>query len=241
MAQLKDSLITGDLRVTGTTYTNELDAQTIKVPTTSGGSTIGAGSSGQVVMSNGTSSYWGSVPAGTAVKGNAESTYRTGNVNLTPANLGISATASSVTVGSTTFSLPSTMTPSSHTHGKITNAGAIASTDNVTIGNNDRLVISDSSDSSVLKNTSIVFDGSTATKALTQKGTWETFNNYSHPSGDGNLHVPATSTTHNNYFLKAGSTAGSLSWVQPVKYGYEVPETAGDFVGQVFIKIVTVS
>ena len=35
---------------------------------------------------------------------------------------------------------------------------------------------------------------------------------YVHPSGDGNLHVPATSTTNNGKFLKAGSTAGSLSW-----------------------------
>lgn len=43
------------------------------------------------------------IPAAVAVKGNAESSYRTGNVNLTPANLGISATTSSVTVGSTTF------------------------------------------------------------------------------------------------------------------------------------------
>ena len=36
--------------------------------------------------------------------------------------------------------------------------------------------------------------------------------NYTHPSGDGNLHVPATSTTNDGKFLKAGSTAGSLSW-----------------------------
>ena len=41
-----------------------------------------------------------------------------------------------------------------------------------------------------------------------------TYNNYSHPTGDGNLHVPATGTTHNGYFLKAGSTAGSISWAQ---------------------------
>ena len=104
------------------------------------------------------------------------------------------------------------MTPASHTHGKITNDGKIASTDNVTIANNDRLIISDASDSYILKNSSITFDGSTATKALTQKGTWETFNNYSHPTGDGNLHVPATSTTSNGKFLKAGSTEGSISW-----------------------------
>jgi hypothetical protein len=39
-------------------------------------------------------------------------------------------------------------------------------------------------------------------------------NNYSHPSGDGNLHVPATGTSNNNKVLKAGATAGSLSWDQ---------------------------
>ncbi|WP_276691362.1 hypothetical protein, partial [Exiguobacterium chiriqhucha] len=37
-------------------------------------------------------------------------------------------------------------------------------------------------------------------------------NNYSHPTGDGNLHVPATSTTSNGKVLKAGTTAGSLAW-----------------------------
>jgi len=42
----------------------------------------------------------------TGVKGNAESSYRTGQVNITPANIGVSATTTSVTVGSTTASIP---------------------------------------------------------------------------------------------------------------------------------------
>lgn len=37
-------------------------------------------------------------------------------------------------------------------------------------------------------------------------------NNYVHPTGDGNQHVPATGTTNNGRVLKAGSTAGSASW-----------------------------
>ena len=37
-------------------------------------------------------------------------------------------------------------------------------------------------------------------------------NNYTHPSGDGNLHVPATGTGNNGKVLKAGATAGSISW-----------------------------
>lgn len=125
----------------------------------------------------------------------------------------VSATFGNISITKSQVSdFPTTMTPASHTHGKITNDGKIASTDNVAIANNDRLIISDASDSYILKNTSIVFDGSTETQALTKKGTWVTFNNYSHPTGDGNLHVPATSTTNNGKFLKAGSTAGSISW-----------------------------
>lgn len=38
------------------------------------------------------------------------------------------------------------------------------------------------------------------------------YNNYTHPTGDGNLHVPANSTTNNNRVLKANSTAGSYAW-----------------------------
>jgi hypothetical protein len=37
-------------------------------------------------------------------------------------------------------------------------------------------------------------------------------NNYSHPSGDGNLHIPATGASNDGKVLTAGSTAGSLSW-----------------------------
>lgn len=40
-------------------------------------------------------------------------------------------------------------------------------------------------------------------------------NNYSHPTGDGNLHVPATGTSNSGKVLTAGATAGSLSWTTP--------------------------
>lgn len=45
-------------------------------------------------------------------------------------------------------------------------------------------------------------------------GTWQTppDTKYTHPTGDGNLHVPATSTTNNGKFLQAGSTAGTIQW-----------------------------
>lgn len=40
---------------------------------------------------------------------------------------------------------------------------------------------------------------------------------YSHPTDDGNLHVPATGTTNNGKVLKAGATAGSAAWAQLTK------------------------
>lgn len=54
--------------------------------------------------------------ASSSVKGDAESSYRTGQVNLTPENLGISATTSSVTVGSTTFNKYTHPTTSGNKH-----------------------------------------------------------------------------------------------------------------------------
>lgn len=40
-------------------------------------------------------------------------------------------------------------------------------------------------------------------------------NNYTHPTGDGKLHVPATGTTNAGKVLTAGATAGSISWQDP--------------------------
>ena len=68
---------------------------------------------------------------------------------------------------------PETFPPADHTHGNITAAGAITSS--ATIANNDSLIIRDNSASSELTSSSITFDGSTTTKALTPKGTWESF------------------------------------------------------------------
>ena len=61
------------------------------------------------------------IPAAVAVKGNAESTYRTGNVNITPANV----------------------------HGPITNDGKV--TTQVTMANGDAFLIADASASNLVK------------------------------------------------------------------------------------------
>lgn len=46
----------------------------------------------------------------------------------------------------------------------------------------------------------------------TSAPSWATIDTYTHPTNDGNKHVPATGTTNNGKFLMAGSTAGSIYW-----------------------------
>ena len=70
--------------------------------------------------------------------------------------------------------LSDSRTPSFHTHGNIQNGGTLQTND-VAIASGDKLIVTDSSDSSKIARTSTSFDGSTTTKALTQKGTFETF------------------------------------------------------------------
>ena len=75
---------------------------------------------------------------------------------------------------------PTSMTPTAHTHGNIQNGGTLQTSD-ITVGDGDKIVVTDSSNSHKVARSSIAFDGSTKTQALTKAGTWETFNNYSLP------------------------------------------------------------
>ena len=88
---------------------------------------------------------------------------------------------------------PGSFTPASHTHGNIQNGGTLQTND-VTIASGDKLVVTDSSDSSKVARTSVSFDGSTTTKALTPKGTFETFLQ-SHQGVTANNPTLAWSTT----------------------------------------------
>lgn len=63
---------------------------------------------------------------------------------------------------------------SSHKHGNIQNGGTLQSSD-VAIASGDKLVVTDASNSNKVARTSLSFDGSTATQALTKKGTFENF------------------------------------------------------------------
>lgn len=98
--------------------------------------------------------------------------------------------------------IPSSFTPSSHTHGNIQNGGTLQTND-VAIANGDKLVITDSSDSSKIARASIAFDGSTTTKYLSQKGTWESLTKAMVTTALG--YTPPTSDTNTTYTLAAGT------------------------------------
>ena len=70
------------------------------------------------------------------------------------------------------------VTPAAHTHGNITNDGEINATSqssDTAIQSGDKIVITDSNTGSKVSRSTVTFDGSTTNKALTPKGTWETF------------------------------------------------------------------
>lgn len=102
---------------------------------------------------------------------------------------------------------------STHVHGNITNAGAI--TADTAVANGDKIIVADSSASSKLVRTGISFDGSTTTKALTPKGTWETFNNYSLPTASadtlGGVKV-GTNLSISNGVLSATGGGSDVLW-----------------------------
>lgn len=100
-------------------------------------------------------------------------------------------------------------TNSQSNYGNITISGALQTND-ITIANGDKLVVTDASDSNKIARASLTFDGSTTTQALTKAGTWQTFNNYSHPTTSGNKHVPSGGSS--GQFL-GWSADGTAAWV----------------------------
>lgn len=93
---------------------------------------------------------------------------------LPDSNNEVTARKLGATISALWTKIKSTFAPISHTHGNITNAGALQTTD-VSIANDDKLVVTDASNSNKVARTSVTFDGSTTTTALTPKGTFETF------------------------------------------------------------------
>ena len=60
---------------------------------------------------------------------------------------------------------------SNHTHGNIANGGTLQTND-ITIANGDKLVVTDASDSNKVARASLTFDGATTDQMLSKKGEW---------------------------------------------------------------------
>lgn len=126
---------------------------------------------------------------------------------------GNAATASAAQSGSALETAINGKAPTSHTHGNITNGGALQTND-ITIASGDKLVVTDSSDSNKVARTSVSFDGSTTTTALTPKGTFESFAKASDIStAIGNLDSEKTSTDGTNVQVKVTEADGKISAV----------------------------
>ena len=136
MAQLKDLIVTGATRLIGNAYAGTIQITTLNAPTAAGGTTYGPGTNGYVLKSNGSSVYWGSDNNSvTGVKGNAESSYRTGQVNLTAANVGAPTTTGSGASGTWGISITgssASCTGNAATATKLATARTISLTGSVT-------------------------------------------------------------------------------------------------------------
>lgn len=186
----------GDMIICVTDGTSASDAHWTVVQSNVDGAVIGPSSATDthVAIFNGTSGKIikdSGFTIGKSVPSNAvftDTTYTNGNgvvLSGTTFSANFPSSGTPAALGTASNGSANTVARSDHVHakpsyGNINTNGAITST--TTIANGDKIVIVDSSDSSKLTGTSITFDGSTATKALTQKGTWETFNNYSLPT-----------------------------------------------------------
>jgi len=117
--------------------------------------------------------------------------------------------------------------PKSHSHGNITSSGTLQTND-IAVANGDKIVVTDSSDSAKVARTSISFDGSTATKALTQKGTWETFGTSNLTIGTTADKAAAGNHTHGDASTSSAGfmTTAQVSKLNGIANGAEVNQNA---------------
>jgi hypothetical protein len=97
---------------------------------------------------------------------------------------------------------PTTFTPTSHTHGNITNAGVLNNSP-VTVGTGDFIVIGDTSTAAVERST-IAF-GTATTTFLRNDGAWAT------PAGAGNVSTNGTITANTIPYWVTTTSIGTLA------------------------------
>ena len=105
MAQLKDLIVAGASRFIGDIYANKAQLTSLSAPTSAGGTTYGAGTSGQVLKTNGSTLYWSSVNALTSAR-NIDGISFNGSADITHyTTCGTAAGTAAKTADMTGFSL----------------------------------------------------------------------------------------------------------------------------------------
>lgn len=129
------------------------------------------------------------------------------------ANVTITNAAGSITIASTDTNTTYGISAETTTGGaNLRLSGSDTSTDDVAIKGSGATTVT-RTDANTITITSVDTNTTyTATSPITLNGT-----EFGHSTADGDLHVPATGTTNNAKFLKAGATAGSLSWANVTK------------------------
>ena len=154
---------------THTGYAPMIHTHSISIATSTSTNQITLAFGGKYTISAGGSSYVFTMPA-------KPTTYKfdtgdeKGQIKVTPSS-GDAYNVNVSGLGSAAYTDSIDYATSGHTHGSITNAGAIAN--NTTIANGDHLVITDTSDSNKIKRTSITFGASQSTY-LRNDGEWGT-------------------------------------------------------------------
>ena len=163
--------------------------------------------------SAGTAPAWDTVTKSDVGLGNVENTALstwTGNTSI--------SSIGTLTTGSIPWSLitgvPGSFTPGTHSHGNITNAGTM-NPSQITIANNDFIVVGDSSDSSGKLTKGPIFYGSTTSSVLSQKGTWQAAS----PSVSITAGTSSDAPKVNITVLGASGTAQALTKASTSVYG----------------------
>ena len=113
---------------------------------------------------------------------------------------------------------------SSHTHGNVTNAGALQTTD-IDIASGDKLVIADSSDSGKIARSSVAFDGSTLSQVLSKAGSFVDLDNCNIAFGYCSSHSGTNNVDHPVTFAGSPRVIVQTGTVLVVYFSVYVPAT----------------
>ena len=206
MAQLKDSIVQGNLRVTDTTLTDIIQTTTIRAPSTSGGAAYSAGSNGQVLTSNGTSTYWGAANNHTHTQYYDATTSRTANTVLAAPNGSNGAATFRKLVAADIPALDYSKVTSSSTNGNIKINGT--------------------------ETTVYTHPTYTAKSSGLYKITVDTKGHVSATAAVAASDLPAH--THSDYVLKAGDTMSGNLKMNATNKGFYLKDSAGNEYAGIF-------